>query len=72
MPSSPLTAMSSQDFTVPVVMEDLTLGEDNGGDNADVATEKPQEGALELPAGPELRRSPRVGQCRSEAMSRKQ
>ena len=62
MPSSPLTAMSSQDFTLPLVIEDLTPTEDNGGvDHSSAEAVKPLEGALEVPAGPELRRSPRVG-----------
>lgn len=68
MPSSPLTAMSSQDFALPVVIDDLGPGEDNQGDNNDVEAERPVEGALELPAGPELRRSPRVGQSKKKCI----
>ena len=61
--------MSSQDFTLPLVIEDLTPTEDNGGvDHSYAEAGKPLEGALEVPAGPELCRSPWVGLWKTKSV----
>jgi hypothetical protein len=52
LPSSPLTALSSQDFAVPVIVEDF--GAEQGEQGMDEAA-TPQNGALRLPPAPERR-----------------